>query len=82
MEFWLGVSEVGFRLAPQAGLEPATQWLTVICSTSWAIGELIESYLIYLTVSEVQAVFSSSAQFLPAKRLTFLGGFLWLLVSQ
>ena len=25
MGFWLGMSEVGFRLAPQAGLEPASQ---------------------------------------------------------
>ena len=26
----------GFRLAPPAGLEPATTWLTVRCSTDWA----------------------------------------------
>ena len=27
-------SERGFKLAPQAGLEPATQWLTATCSTN------------------------------------------------
>ena len=26
----------GFRLAPPAGLEPATTWLTVRCSANWA----------------------------------------------
>lgn len=29
-------------MAPRAGLEPATQWLTATCSTNWAIGELLE----------------------------------------
>ena len=28
------LSERGFKLAPQAGLEPATQWLTATCSTN------------------------------------------------
>ena len=27
------------KMAPQAGLEPATQRLTVVCSTNWATGE-------------------------------------------
>ena len=30
---------VGKKVAPQAGLEPATHWLTVNCSTNWAIAE-------------------------------------------
>ena len=30
----LRLSKQGFKLAPQAGLEPATQWLTATCSTN------------------------------------------------
>ena len=36
-------SSTGFQfLAPQAGLEPATSWLTVMRSTDWAIEEYIK----------------------------------------
>ena len=33
---WLTIKK-----APPAGLEPATRWLTVSCSTNWATGECI-----------------------------------------
>ena len=31
--------KTGWILAPRAGLEPATNWLTVNCSTNWATEE-------------------------------------------
>ena len=37
--FSTGVSKTGWFLAPRAGLEPATNWLTVNCSTNWATEE-------------------------------------------
>ena len=39
------VSRLAFFLAPPAGLEPATSWLTVMRSTDWAK----EEYLIFVT---------------------------------
>ena len=36
-----------FCLAPPAGLEPATSWLTVMRSTDWAKEEYLKGYLKY-----------------------------------
>ena len=35
---------LGFNLAPPAGLEPATSWLTVMRSANWAIEEYLFSF--------------------------------------
>ena len=40
-----------FSLAPPAGLEPATSWLTVMRSTDWAKEEYLKGYLMYPYVS-------------------------------
>ena len=34
-------------MAPRAGLEPATNWLTVNCSTNWATEELYQDTFFY-----------------------------------
>ena len=39
-----------YRLAPQHGLEPRTQWLTATCSANWATGEQIGEKLFILTI--------------------------------
>ena len=44
------------HLAPRAGLEPATNWLTVNHSTNWVIGELVELTRIELATSSVQGM--------------------------
>ena len=40
-----------FFLAPPAGLEPATSWLTVMRSTDWAKEEYLKGYVSYPYVS-------------------------------
>ena len=41
-------------MAPRAGLEPATNWLTVNCSTNWATEECnIEQRYFFLTTTQV-----------------------------
>ena len=41
-------------MAPRAGLEPATNWLTVNCSTNWATEECnIEQRYFFFTTTQV-----------------------------
>ena len=60
-----------FWSAPRDGLEPPTQWLTAICSTDWATGELKTLYIYFVKVN-------SSPENLTDCRAIFLSYGLWL----